>query len=152
MTKINNHQSNFIILYYCCRLENQRSSMRRAQLIIARVGTYAVFCLPFSLNTALSLLILNPEVDPTQDPVMVSLLHTLCILQFSANFLLYTVMPGTVRDMHCALLDRVKLLWLKLARCKRFRNHSSDTQISVSTTTSEVPNIDIDYEPEETYL
>ena len=74
------------------------------------VGSYAIFCLPFSLNVAITLLlmILDPGTVMTMDPMMMTVLHTLCILHFSLNFLIYTVIPEPMRERYCSVLQRVR--------------------------------------------
>ena len=74
------------------------------------VGSYAIFCLPFSLNVAITLLlmILDPDSVMTMDPMMMTVLHTLCILHFSLNFLIYTVIPEPMRERYCSVLQRVR--------------------------------------------
>ena len=78
------------------------------------VTTYAVSCLPYSLNTALSLLF--PDQDYIMDPIMLTILHTLCGLQFSINFIIYTIMPSSVRDMHVELFHKMKTSFFSLCK------------------------------------
>ena len=93
-------------------MDNQ--TYRRIILVLAMVMTYAVSCLPYSLNTALSLLF--PDHDYVMDPIMLTILHTLCGLQFSINFIIYTIMPSPVRDIHVELFQKMKTSFISLCK------------------------------------
>ena len=106
------------------------------------VGSYAIFCLPFSLNIAITLLLMSfdPEGMVTMDPMMITVLHTLCILHFSLNFLIYTVIPCPMRERYTSVLERVKR---KIRRDKKM--------VTVATQTN-ITQLELHFECEETYL
>ena len=107
------------------------------------VGSYAIFCLPFSLNVAITLLLMfmDPDNIVTMDPMMMTVLHTLCILHFSLNFLIYTVLPYPMRERYTGLLEIVRE---KIRRDKKMVTVGTQTNITQL-------NLQCDLE-EETYL
>lgn len=114
-----------------------------AWIKLITVGSYVIFCLPFSMNVAITLLLMifDPDDVVTMDPMMMTVLHTLCILHFSLNFLIYTVIPSPMRERYCTVLQRVRE---KIRKDKRMVTVATQTNITQL-------NFSLELE-EETYL
>ena len=114
-----------------------------AWIKLISVGSYAIFCLPFSMNVAISLLLmfLNPDNMVTMDPMMMTVLHTLCILHFSLNFLIYTVIPCPMRERYSNVLQRIR---------EKIRKDNKMVTVATQTIITQL-NLSLELE-EETYL
>lgn len=100
-----------------CRRQLSSQSSQRLQLIFARIAVYVISCLPFSLKAVIPM-----------GPTMITILHSLCILQFSLNFIIYTIMPSNVRDMHTELYQKIKTTCL--FSCKNFHQRIAANSVS----------------------
>ena len=110
-------------------------------MITVMIAAYAVSCLPLSLIIGVSIMMGMDSV--IRDPAWLTILHTLCILQFSINFIIYTIIPSSVRDSHCALFAKIKDTFTSSCCCLSRRRRVSLTPRSI---------VDINYYSEESYL
>ena len=89
----------------------QKKRIQRVKLIFIMILVYSVCCLPFSLKNALSLWFPLSDENILNGPVLHTLLYLLCASQFSLNFVIYTIIPNQMREVH---LNMWKKLWTYL--------------------------------------
>ena len=137
--------------------------MTRLMSTTIKISMFAVFCLPFSLMTCLSLYL--PWSDLDTDPAMLTVLHLLCTAQFALNFIVYTILQvlhvlqilqvytilqGPAGTTYTNIFNRVKLWWLLVLERDSNTDRSSPSlsldvrrrqQSSVSSVSSLSPDV-----------
>ena len=122
--------------------------MTRLMMTTIKISMFAVFCLPFSLMTCLSLYL--PWSDLDTDPAMLTVLHLLCTAQFALNFIVYTILQGPAGSTYTNIFNRVKLCCLSVLERDSNTDRSSPSlsldvrrrqQSSVSSVSSLSPDV-----------
>ena len=98
----------------------QLSEQRQAQIIVVRIFSFGVSCLPHSVLNSLSMA--SPRsvlwLDLKQE--VLTVLHCVCSAQYSLNFIIYTLLPTNLRQIHLTLIQLIKHAVMEfLVNCKQ---------------------------------